>query len=121
MGNMAALKMHERQQEIADHAAAFYAPMRERFIACKVDSVLSTPRGILALVNQICDSSDDVRLGVALCDAIKESGHSWDGLTAAERLLRSVATRNAEQEWDETPRDFATDRAEARADFERTA
>ncbi len=121
MGNMAALKMYERQQDIADNTAAFYAPMREMFIVNRVEAAASTPRGILALINQICDSSDDVRLGVALCDAIKESGHSWDGLTAAERLLRSVATRNAEQEWDETPRDFATDRAEARADFERIA
>lgn len=121
MGNAYALKMYERQQDIADNAAAYYAPMRERFIATKVDAALSTPRGILALVNQICDSSDDVRLGVSLCDAVKESGHAWDGLTTFERLLRSVATANAEQEWDETPRDFATDRAEARADFERTA
>ena len=121
MGNMAALRMYERQQDIADNAAAYYAPMRERFVATKVDSAVSTPLGILALINQICDSSDDVQLGVALCDAIEESGHSWDGLTAFERLLRSVATANAEREWNETPRDFATDRAEARADFERTA
>lgn len=121
MGNMAALRMYERQQDIADNAAAYYAPMRERFVATKVDSAVSTPRGILALVNQICDSSDDVRLGVSLCDAIKESGHTWDSLTAFERLLRAVATANAEQEWADTPRDFASDLAADRADWERSA
>lgn len=121
MGNMAALRMYERQQDIADNAAAYYAPMRERFVACKVDAALGSPSGILTLINQVCDSSDDARLGVALCDALKESGHSWDGLTAFERLLRAVATRNAEQEWQDTPRDFAGDLAADRADFEEAA
>ncbi len=119
MGNMAALKMYERQQDIADNTAAFYAPMREMFIVNRVEAAASTPRGILALVNHICDSSDDVRLGVALCDAIKECGHNWDGLDAFERLLRAVATANAEQEWADTPRDFASDLEADRADFAR--
>ncbi len=117
----AALRAYSHQQEMADRAEAYYAPMRQGFLDRHVDRALGSPNGILALINQICDSSNDARLGVALCDALKESGHSWDGLTAFERLLRAVATRNAEQEWQDTPRDFAGDLDADRADFEVTA
>jgi len=116
-----ALKMYERQQDIADNAAAFYAPMREMFIANRAEAAMTSPRGVLALINQICDSSDDVRLGVAVCDALKQSGYCWDGVSAIDKLLRAVATRNAEQEWEATPRDFAGDLAADRADFDRAA
>lgn len=84
--------MSTLRQKIAD--------ARKHFIAIRTAEMLADVHVFISLMDEVCESNDELDVMTALRNAVQESGQTWDGITKFQRILQAAAERRAAEEWD---------------------
>lgn len=84
--------MSTLRQQIAD--------ARQRFVEIRTAEMLADVMTFKSLFDEALESTEELAILTALRNAVQESGVNWDGITAFQRILQTVASARAADEWD---------------------
>lgn len=76
------------------------ADARKQFIEIRTAEMLSDVHVFISLMDEVCESNDELEVMTALRNAVQESGQTWDGITKFQRILQAAAERRAADEWE---------------------
>lgn len=93
------LARYERHIDALEKRDAYLSDARETFVENRAEELMQNPSMILQLLGDI-PTRYDLVLGIAIRDAIAQSGKCWDGIHALERLLKEQARDEALHEWE---------------------
>lgn len=110
-------RLYQERLELGSAREAFYSDRRDNFVLSRTHDLMQDHASVLAALCDLIDSDSDRLVAITLRDAIMESGHNWDGVSAFGDLIRAKLHIRALQEWEEKPRFFQEDMDADRADF----
>ena len=93
------LARYERHIDALEKRDAYLSKARDTFVENRAEDLMQNPSMILQFLWNI-PTRYDLVLGIAIRDAIAQSGKCWDGVHALERLLKEQARDEALHEWD---------------------
>lgn len=93
------LARYERHIDALEKRDAYLSKARETFVENRAEELMQNPSMIMQFLGNIPTRYDMV-LGIAIRDAIAQSGKCWDGINALERLLKEQARDEALHEWE---------------------